>query len=133
LHWLPPEAAVNAESTARQTYWDAMRRSVCATCLDAAPDASCGLPHGCVCMLEVQVLRVVEAVASVCSDRIDAIESAVESAVCRSCGVRESDGGCTLRRHDECPLYTHLPQVVDAIDAVRTHAGCTYAGRGVMP
>jgi hypothetical protein len=104
---------------AYSAYWQAIQRRVCAMCLDAADDGTCGLGRARVCALEERLPHVVEAILGVHSDRMDEYVAAIEALICADCRERDAQGGCTRRDRGECGLYTYLPVVVDAIEEVR--------------
>ena len=98
--------------------WSAIQRRVCAVCLDAAADGSCGLGRTRVCALQENLGAIVETILAVRSDRMDEYVSALEERVCSGC--RHNAGGkCGLRDEGECGLYAYLPLVVDAIEEVK--------------
>jgi hypothetical protein len=98
-------------------YSTAIRARACVACLDAADDGSCGL-RGRSCTLAAQLPLVVQAIASVRSNRMDEYVQAIEDQVCRRCHEQDEAGRCRRRDSGECGLYTYLPLVVDAIDEV---------------
>ena len=57
-----------------QAYMDAIRRRVCAVCLDKRDDGSCHLAGGRLCAIEAQLPRVVEAVLAVRIEQTDGLE-----------------------------------------------------------
>jgi len=73
-----------------QAYWDAIQRRACAVCLDAADDATCGLPRGRTCALPTQLPTIVEAILDVSSDRMDDYVAAIEAAGLEVKRVREN-------------------------------------------
>lgn len=101
-----------------QTYIDALRRQVCAVCLDGRGDGSCGLTRRR-CALDAHLPRVLEAIADVKSNRMHDYVEAIESEVCSSCDQLGHDGGCRLRSLGECALATYLSLVVDAVEEAR--------------
>jgi len=105
-----------------QAYWDAIQRRACAVCLDAADEATCGLPRGRTCALPTQLPTIVEAILDVSSDRMDDYVAAIEAAVCGHCAEQDAGGHCDRRDRAECGLYTYLPLVVDAIEEVKSGA-----------
>jgi hypothetical protein len=98
--------------------WDAIRRHVCAVCLDSSDDGSCGLPSERTCAIEREFPHLVDSLQSVKSGRMEDYVAVVESEVCAHCREQDSDGRCRLRNHGECALSIYLPLVVDAIEEV---------------
>jgi hypothetical protein len=113
------EVAMTTFAEQYQTYWDAIQRRVCAVCLDAADEGTCGLPIGRTCALPAQLPVIVTAILGVTSDRMDDYVTAIERAVCAQCAEQDAGGDCCLRDRAECGLYTYLPLVVDAIEEVK--------------
>jgi len=103
------------------TYRDAIRRRVCAPCLDGTGDGRCGLT-GRLCAIDVHLPGVVDAIMSVDSDRIADYMTAIEAQVCWGCERREPSGDCHLRDSGDCALSAYLSLVVDGVDEVRKGA-----------
>jgi hypothetical protein len=101
-----------------QTYWDAIRRRVCGVCLDQSEDGGCGL-QGRVCAIESHLPRLVDAIVSVDSDRIDDYVDVVRAEICPRCPEQDLQGRCNLRVKSNCALDSYLFLVVDAIQEVR--------------
>jgi hypothetical protein len=106
-----------------QAYWDAIRKRVCAVCLDATDDGGCALSGDRVCSLEAHLPAVVEALIKVQSDRMDDYVAAIEAQVCGRCGELDEQGRCRVRDRGECGLATYLSLVVDAVEAVKAAEG----------
>jgi hypothetical protein len=101
-----------------QAYREAIRRRVCAICLDGADDGACALAGPPACAIEEHLPRLVDAILDVRSRRDDAYAAAVEARVCAHCTQRDDLGLCRLRRDGRCTLSVYLPLVVEAIDEV---------------
>jgi hypothetical protein len=101
-----------------QPYRRAIRRRVCAVCLDSADDGSCRLSGQRTCAIDEHLPRVLEAISDVRERRSDSYASAVESRVCRHCAARDTGGTCALREGGRCALDVYLPLVVEAIEEV---------------
>jgi hypothetical protein len=101
-----------------QAYREAIRRRVCAICLDGADDGACALAGPPACAIEEHLPRLVDAILDVRSRRDDAYAAAVEARVCTHCTQRDDLGLCRLRRDGRCTLSVYLPLVVEAIDEV---------------
>lgn len=102
-------------------YREAIRRRVCAICLDGADDGSCSLTT--VCAVEEHLPRLVDAILDVRSRRDDAYGAAVEARVCAHCSHRDELGLCRLRRDGRCAVSVYLPLVVEAIEAAERRPG----------
>jgi hypothetical protein len=81
-----------------ERYRDAVRRRVCAVCLDGRDDGSCGLSGRRSCALEELLPRVVDTIREVRRARDDAYAAAVEAKVCSRCREQDPLGRCALRR-----------------------------------
>ena len=101
-----------------RAYRDAIRRRVCAPCLDGKGDGSCGLT-GRICAIEGHLPRVIEAICAVESDRMIDYMAAIEAQVCGSCQQPSPTGDCHLRDTGDCALSAYLSLVVDAVEDVR--------------
>lgn len=102
-----------------QAYMDAIRRRVCSVCLDQRDDGTCGLTRGRDCGIEVHLPKVVEAILSIESDRMDEYADAISAQVCSRCPNQELQGYCPFRDRGECALSTYLSLVVDAVEEAR--------------
>ena len=98
-------------------YREAIRARVCAVCLDSRDDRSCGL-SGRDCAIEAHLPRLVGALMSVHSPRVEDYEAAIRAQVCDSCEEQDASGRCTLRDNAECALEAYLSLVLDAVDDV---------------
>jgi hypothetical protein len=101
-----------------RSYRDAIRRRVCAICLDGADDGSCALVFPPACAIDEHLPRLVEAILDVRRRRDDAYAAAVEARVCSHCTHRDGLGLCGLRRDGRCAVSVYLPLVVEAVDEV---------------
>ncbi len=117
----------DAADDAYRAYRDALRRRVCAICLDGKDDGSCGLGSAAGCALEKYLPRIVEAVLDVRARRDDAYAAAVEARVCGQCPDRDGLGLCQLRRDGRCALAVYLPLIVEAIEEVEARRDSGHA------
>ncbi len=101
-----------------QAYREAIRRRVCAVCLDGADDGACALAGPPACAIEEHLGRLVDAILDVRSRHDDAYAAAVEARVCTHCTRRDEIGLCRLRRDGRCTVSVYLPLVVEAVDEV---------------
>jgi hypothetical protein len=99
-----------------RAYRDAIRRRVCAVCLDGADDGSCGLPGMRSCAIEALLPRLVDTVLDVRATHHDAYAAAIEARVCSHCPDRDVLGQCRLRRDGRCALAVYVPLIVEAIE-----------------
>jgi hypothetical protein len=99
-------------------YRDALRKRVCAVCLDSRDDHSCGLAAGRVCALEEHLPTLVDVLLKVHSGRMDEYATVLESEICSRCARQDDEGRCRLRDRGECALALYLPIIVDVIEEV---------------
>jgi hypothetical protein len=100
-----------------QEYLDAIRTRVCAVCLDARDDRSCGL-SGRVCEIETHLPAIVAALSSVESTRMEDYENAIRARVCSACEKQDAAGRCALRDDRTCALDVYLSFVLDSVEEV---------------
>jgi len=103
-------------------YREAIRRRVCAVCLDGADDGACGLSGPSLCAIDEHLPRLVDAILDVRNRQDDAYAAAVEARVCGHCSHRDGLGLCRLRRDGRCTVSIYLPLVIEAIDEVERRA-----------
>jgi hypothetical protein len=101
-----------------RAYREAIRRRVCAVCLDGADDGSCGLAAPQSCAIDEHLPRLVDAIRDVRSRHDDAYAAVVEARVCSHCTHRDGLGLCRLRRDGRCTVSVYLPLVVEAVEEV---------------
>jgi hypothetical protein len=99
-------------------YRDALRKRVCAVCLDSRDDGSCGLASGRLCALEEHLPKLIDVLRRVKSGRMDEYAAALEAEVCSRCSKQDEHGDCRLRNRGECALALYLPIIVDVIEEV---------------
>ena len=104
-----------------EPYREAIRRRVCAICLDGADDGSCTLPTACA--IDEHLPRLVDAILDVRRRRDDAYAAAVEARVCAHCSHRDELGFCRLRRDGRCAMRVYLPLVIEAVEEVERGQG----------
>ncbi len=106
-----------------RAYRDAIRRRVCAICLDGADDGTCGLAGPPACAIDEHLPRLVDAILDVRRRHDDAYAAAVEARVCSHCSHRDALGLCRLRRDGRCTISVYLPLVVEAVEEVERRPG----------
>jgi hypothetical protein len=97
---------------------EAIRRRVCAVCLDSADDGSCRLSGVWTCVIDSHLRQLLEAVEDVRSGRERTVEAAVERRVCRVCRERGAGPSCQPRENGRCALVAYLPLIVRALTDV---------------
>jgi hypothetical protein len=106
-----------------QAYMDAIRRRVCAVCLDQRDDGTCQLAGGRLCAIEAKLPRVLDALLAVRSDRMEEYFEAVKDQICAGCRGQDQEGHCAVGEAGECALWMYLPLLVDAADEVTQALG----------
>jgi hypothetical protein len=106
-----------------QQYLNAIRRRVCAVCIDAICDGKyqflrCGLPAGRTCPVELYLPQVIEVVESVDSPLFEDYVTVLRDKVCAACEQTE-EGICALRLNADCALDRYFMLVADAIEEMR--------------
>ncbi len=107
-----------AHAARYRPYRDAIRRRVCAVCLDGAVDGACLLAGDRTCAVDEHLPQLVGAIRAARAGREDGYAAAVEARVCRHCSHRHPSGGCSLRQDGSCALAVYLPLLVEAIEEV---------------
>jgi hypothetical protein len=107
---------------------DAIRRRVCAVCLDRNDDGSCGLDPTRVCALEDHFASIVEAVAAADDRSLEDCRQEIRKRVCSECSLQDAEGRCRLRPRGECALDSFLPLVVDTVRDLATDQGSSAPG-----
>jgi hypothetical protein len=108
--------AQEASDDRHRAYREALRRRVCAVCLDSRDDGSCGLDHGRTCALDRHGPRLIDAMLKVRSTRMDEYYAALDAEICSRCHEQDAQGVCRLRNEGACALAVYLPMIVDAIE-----------------
>jgi len=98
-------------------YREAIRRRVCAICLDGRDDGQGRLTTR-TCALDEHLARLVDTIRDVRGGGGEAFAAAVEARVCSHCSDRDELGRCALRKDGRCGLAVYLPLVVEAVAEV---------------
>lgn len=98
-----------------QEYYEAVRRAVCAHCIDALPRGRCTVARRRDCPLHKFLPQLVTITHSLRSDFAEDYRKLVRAQVCAIC-THAQNGECPLRDRAECPLDRYLVLVIDAID-----------------
>jgi len=120
-------------------YWKAVRKEVCAKCIDGDGWGNCRLTDAEGCGLKVHFPKIVATVLSVESDDMAPYIDVLRKNVCADCPYRFSgtrsrpdqvgtdkhrspDGTCIFRANIDCGLDRYFPLVVAAIEALHVQA-----------
>ncbi len=96
-----------------RVYREALRRRVCAVCLDGADDGRCALADDIACPM-IELLPVLVAAIEEARARGSGYPRVVEARVCSRCRHRDALGLCVRRREGRCALWLYLPLVAQA-------------------
>ena len=96
-------------------YREAIRRRVCAVCLDGTDDNGCGLVAPERCPLDELLPQLVDAIRDVGLHHDSGFATAVEARVCGHCTHRDAYGLCRPRRDGRCAVAVYLPLIVEAV------------------
>jgi hypothetical protein len=96
-------------------YREAIRKRVCAVCLDGTDAAGCGLVAPERCPLDELLPRLVDVIRDVGLRHDSGFATAVEARVCGHCTHRDAFGLCPPRRDGRCAVAVYLPLVVEAV------------------
>lgn len=102
---------------------EAVRRRVCAICLDGKDDGSCGLPSDRRCPIDEHLGPLVDLLLEMRTRHDVRTAAAVESRVCARCLQREASGRCASREDGRCALSVYLPLIVEAVDEAESGIG----------
>jgi len=105
-----------------QVYRQALRRRVCAVCLDGADDGRCALAGDSTCPMLDLLPELLAAIGEARAHQ-SGYTRVVEARVCRLCPHRDPLGLCSLRREARCALWLYLPLIVQA--AAEAESGLT--------
>lgn len=98
---------------------EALRRRICAVCVDRNVDGTCSLDERHECALFERFPRIAQSISRVSSDRIEDYIDAIRKDVCADCPNQDEGGLCTLREEVRCVLDRYLLLIVDAIEELR--------------
>ena len=106
-----------------RAYREALRRRVCAICLDGADDGHCGLESARRCPVDERLVELVDLLVEMRGRHDTRHAAAVEARICSRCTQREASGRCGMREDGQCALAVFLPLIVEAIDELESRRG----------
>jgi len=101
-----------------QEYLEAIRRRVCAVCIDADEHGVCQLGPEGTCPVERFLPEVIGVVNEVQSDQIEDYVAVLRDRICAFC-QQTPEGLCALRLKADCALDRYFVLVAEAIDEVQ--------------
>jgi hypothetical protein len=104
-------------------YWQAIRKQVCARCIDGDGHGNCRLDTALDCTLEAHLPRIIQVVRNISGAAMDDYVRELRHITCAQCTYQTVDGSCLLRGEIECQLDRYFPLVVTAIESVEQSMG----------
>jgi hypothetical protein len=101
-----------------ERYQEAIRKKVCAHCVDLGEDGKCTLTRDQKCGVELYLDQIVPVVQSVRSDKLEDYVTVLRERVCSQCKNQNKDGKCQLRSNADCGLDRFFELIVEAIEEV---------------
>lgn len=101
-----------------QRYIDAIRKNVCAICVDSTEDGDCTLTSKELCAVEYYLPKILEVIHSVETDDMEEYHSKLKDTVCAECGTAEDSEHCYLREDANCSLDRYFPLIVETVKKV---------------
>jgi len=102
-----------------EQYWRAIQERVCTSCFDADGSGNCQLPLDEECALKLFLPEIVQTIANVKSDSMEAYINVLRRHVCILCDRQLPDMSCEKRDELKCALDRYYPKIVEAIKSVR--------------
>ncbi len=99
-------------------YLSAIRKNVCAICVDSNEKGKCTLNDDEICAVELYLPQIVEVVHSVESENIKDYVDALRKDVCLECRAQTAEGQCYLREDVNCSLDRQYALIVETIKEV---------------
>ncbi len=101
---------------------EALRRRVCAVCLDGADDGRCSLTADQRCPIDEHLRPLVDTLRA--RSRHDTrYAQAIEARVCSLCSHRDASGVCRMREDGRCALSVYLPLIAEAAEEAEARLG----------
>ena len=109
----------NRDFPGRVLYEDAIKRHVCARCIDFGEDGICHSLDQEGCAVFRFLPELVNTVKQTDDLRIESYIKAVRNNICMKCRNQNSSMKCELRDTLDCGLARYLPLVLEAIEEVQ--------------
>ncbi len=104
---------VRSGDHSERVYREALKRRVCAVCLDGADDGRCALAGDVACPMLALLPPLVAAIEEARAHD-SGYPRMVEARVCSRCPHRDQLGLCARRREGRCALWLYLPLIAEA-------------------
>lgn len=106
----------------RELYEEAIRRHVCAHCIDLGSHGVCHSPDPEGCAVFRYLSELVGIAKRLHELKVEPYLEAVRNRICMNC-KNQNAGKCRLRDTIDCGLDRYLPLVIDAIEGVEARDG----------
>ena len=101
-----------------QRYIDAIRKNVCAICVDSTEEGDCTLTNKEICAVEYYLPTIIEVVQSTDSEDLNEYHSKLKDTICAECHAAEDKEHCYLREDANCSLDRYFALIVETIKKV---------------
>jgi hypothetical protein len=116
------------EDDSYRVHREALRRRVCAVCLDGADDGRCSLTVERRCPIEEHLRPLVDTLLELRSRHDTRYAQAIDARVCSLCTHRDaSSGRCQMREDGRCALSVYLPLIAEAAEEAEASLGSAQA------
>lgn len=105
-----------------ERYRRAIRKRVCAHCIDLGEDGRCTLSGDRQCGVELYLDKIVDVVHAVHSQNLQDYVRVLRERVCADCKNQNPNGTCRLRAEADCGLNRYFALVVEAIEEADSDA-----------
>lgn len=101
-----------------QRYIDAIRKNVCAICVDSDDDGDCTLTTKELCAVEYYLPKILEVVHSIDSEDLAEYHAKLKDTICAECAASDDKDHCYLRDDANCSLDRYFSLIVETIKKV---------------
>jgi hypothetical protein len=101
-----------------ERYLQAIRRRVCARCIDTDEKGNCMLHFDEICAVEEHLPEIVKTIQRVSSDKVEDYVTELRTNVCAQCKNQAEDGTCLVRNNIDCGLDRYFPLIIQAVEEV---------------
>lgn len=101
-----------------QRYIDAIRKNVCAICVDSTEEGDCTLSTKELCAVEYYLPRILEVVQNTDSNDLSVYHEKLKDTICAECKASQDRDHCYLRDDANCSLDRYFSIIVETIKKV---------------
>ena len=106
-------------------YRQAVSAAICAKCIDGDRNGSCRIGIQQECAVMTHLPKIVDAVFSVESEKLEPYIAALRKNVCATCQYEGTNGTCNVRNRIDCALDRYFPMIVETLQETRSHITLT--------